>query len=66
MDVVSGPLYQHDRDTRTRGVRARAWIALAILLLAGLCLLGILGGASAGLPPEPASESVLVAPLRWS
>ena len=66
MDVVSGPLDQRGRDSRTRGVRGLAWIALAILLLVGLCLLVILGGASAGLPPEPVSEPVLIAPLRWS
>ena len=66
MDVVSGPLYQHDRAGRTDGVRIRAWIALAILLLAGLCLLVILGAATVSLPPEPVSEPVLIAPLRWS
>ena len=65
MDVVSGPLYQRDRGSRAGAARARASITLAILLLAALFLLVILGGMTAGLPPEPVSEPVLVAPLRW-
>ena len=66
MDVASRPLYQHDRETRTSGAPTRAVIAATLLILAGLCLLAVVAGMTAGLLPEPASERVLLAPLRWS
>jgi hypothetical protein len=65
MDVASGPHYQHDREGRTAGVQTGAKIALALLIIAGLCLLAILATAIASLPPAPESEPVLLAPLRW-
>jgi hypothetical protein len=66
MDVASGPHYQHDRESRAAGVRTGTRIALAVLIIAGLCLLAILAATIASFPPEPASEPVLLAPLRWA
>ena len=66
MDVASGPLSQHDRRSRTGGVRIVAMSAQTLLTLAALCLLLILAVTIASLPQEPVSEPVLVAPLRWA
>jgi hypothetical protein len=66
MDVASGLHYQHDRKDRTDGIRTGARIAVALLIVAGLCLLAILAAIIASLPPEPASEPVLLSPLRWA
>ncbi len=66
MDVASGPLYRHAPENQSAGVRIGARIALTLLILAGLCLLVILASTIASLPPEPASERMLIAPLRWT
>jgi hypothetical protein len=65
MAVASGPHYQHDRESRTDGVGTATRIVVTLLVLAGLCLLAILAATIGSLPPEPASERVLIAPLRW-
>jgi hypothetical protein len=66
MDVASEPRSQHDRERRDAGPRTGTRTVVTLLIIAALCLLAILVATIGSLPPAPASEPVLLAPLRWS
>ena len=66
MDVASGPRSRHDRERGDAGLGTGTRTVVTLLIIAALCLLAILVATIGSLPPAPASEPVLIAPLRWN